>query len=103
MSEILTSPLDLVSKALEINRDLVNEDSAMGETPNWDSLNQVIIIGEMEKAYGITIPNEKIEDYTTMKAIIEVYKKQSGKSGLRNRFIEMLKKSSIGKIFFKKV
>ena len=101
MKKILTSPIDLVAKVLELKPEFVSENSAMGETPNWDSLNQVVIIGEMEASYDIKIPNDEIEKYVTMKAIIEVYNTQSGNISLRERIIEALKKSSIGKIFFK--
>lgn len=101
MKKILKSPFDLVAEALEIKTELLNENSAMGETPNWDSLNHVIIIGEMESSYGITIPNEDIEKYITMKAIIDIYNRESGNTSLRERFIEKLKKNPITKIFFK--
>ncbi len=98
--KILTSPIDLVSKVLELEPGVVNENSAMGETPNWDSLNQVAIIGEMEKSYGVSIPDGEIENYATMKAIIEVYNKQSGNEDSGNGFKEFLKKLPIVKKFF---
>lgn len=99
--KILTSPIDLVTKVLELKPGIVTKDSAMGETPNWDSLNHVAIIGEMERCYGITIPNDQIEKYVTMKAIIDVYNEQSGNNKPSGqRFIEMLKKLPIIKIFF---
>ncbi len=98
---ILTSPIDLVTNVLELKPGIVNKDSAMGETPNWDSLNHVIIIGEMERSYGITIPNNEIENYATMKAIIEIYNNQSGNNNSRQGIIETLKKIPIIKIFFK--
>lgn len=101
MKKILKSPFDLVAEVLEIKAELLNENSAMGETPNWDSLNHVIIVGEIENSYGITIPNDEIEKYVTMKAIIDVYNKESGNSNLGKRFIEKLKKNPITKIFFK--
>lgn len=99
MKKILKSPFDLVAEVLEIKTELLNENSAMGETPNWDSLNHVIIIGEIENSYGITIPNEEIEKYVTMKAIIDVYNEESGDTSLGKRFIEKLKKNSIMKTF----
>jgi|ERR1035437_7752027 acyl carrier protein len=100
--KILTSPIDLVTKVLELKPGIVNQESAMGETPNWDSLNHVAIIGEIENSYGITIPNDQIEKYVTMKAIIDVYNKQSGNDkSSGQRFIEILKKLPIIKIFFK--
>lgn len=98
---ILTSPIDLVTEVLELKAGIINKDSAMGETPNWDSLNHVAIIVEMEKRYGIAIPNNEIEKYVTMKAIIEVYNKQSGNASSRQGIVEMLKKLPIIKIFFK--
>jgi len=101
MKKILKSPFDLVAEALEVKPELIHEKSAMGETPNWDSLNHVVIIGEMEKYYGISIPNDEIEKYITMEAIIAVYNKQSGNVSLRKRIVDALKKNSITKIFFK--
>lgn len=66
-------PFEVVAEALEISVEILNENSAIGETPNWDSLNHVVIIGELENNYGIEIPNEDIEKYTTMKSIIELF------------------------------
>jgi len=73
MSKKLKSPYQVVANVLDISIDVLNENSCMGETPNWDSLNHVAIIGELESNYGIQIPNEDIEKYTTMKSIIELY------------------------------
>lgn len=75
MSKNLIPPIELVAKALEINIDQLNEHSGYGETPNWDSLNHVVIINEIEVNYEIEIPDSEIENYLTMKAIIELYEK----------------------------
>lgn len=99
--KILTSPFDIVAKALEISVNEVDENSAMGKTPNWDSLNHVSLIMELENSYGIQIPNEDIEKYITMKTIIELYHEKSGNVSSRKRFINFMKKNPIGKIFFK--
>ena len=101
MKRILTSPFDIVAKALEISRDEIGENSAMGETPNWDSLNHVVLIGELESSYGIEIPNEDIEKYTTMKSIIQLYKEKSGDISSWEKFKNVCKKNPIGKILFK--
>jgi acyl carrier protein len=69
----MKTPFEVVASALEISLEILNENSAMGETPNWDSLNHVVIIGELESNYGIQISNEDIEKYITMKAIIDLY------------------------------
>jgi acyl carrier protein len=99
--KILKSPYDLVGKALELDRDDLSERSAMGHTPNWDSLNHMDIINEIEREYGITIPNENIEKYTTMRSIIEVYDRQSGPKPLTERVIDGIKKIPVIGKFFK--
>lgn len=75
MRKELKSPYNLVAEVLGLKIELLNENSAMGETPNWDSLNHIGIISEIENSYRITIPNDDIEKYVTMKAIIKLYKK----------------------------
>lgn len=77
MSKDLMPPIQLVAKALDISVDQLSEDSAYGETPNWDSLNHVTIINEIEVSYEIQIPDSEIENYLTMKAIIELHEKIS--------------------------
>ncbi len=101
MKKILTSPFDLVAKALDISRSEINENSAMGETLNWDSLNHVVIIGELESSYGIQIPNQDIEKYITMKSIIQLYNEISGNVTLSQKFKNIFKNNLIRKIFFK--
>jgi acyl carrier protein len=104
MTDILTSPFDLVAKVLQIPKEYLNERSAMGETPNWDSLNHVAIINELEINYNISIPNEDMEKYVTMEAIIALYEKKTGRSKSPlsiKRLKEWFKHSMIMKIFGK--
>jgi len=75
MSKELKSPYNLVAEVLGFKIELLNENSTMGETPNWDSLNHIGIICNIENSYKITIPNDDIEKYVTMKAIIKLYEK----------------------------
>jgi acyl carrier protein len=75
MSKIFKLPKEIVAKALNISIDQLSDDSAYGETPNWDSLNHIGIINELETNYGIQIPDSEIENFLTMKAIIQLYEK----------------------------
>ena len=75
MGKNLKPPKEIVAKALDIRVDKLDDDSAYGETPNWDSLNHVDIVNELEVSYGIQIPDSEIENYVTLKAIIELYNK----------------------------
>jgi len=75
MNRNLKSPKEIVSEVLNISIDQINDDSAYGETPNWDSLNHIDIINELETNYEIQIPDSEIENYMTIKAIIQLYEK----------------------------
>ncbi|KYG83734.1 acyl carrier protein [Roseivirga echinicomitans] len=75
MSKKLKHPKEIVATALNISIDQLNEDSAYGKTPNWDSLNHVAIINDLETNFEIQIPDSEIENYLTMRAIIELYEK----------------------------
>lgn len=104
MNKILRSPFDIVAQELNVQPDTLNENSCMGEHPNWDSMNHLAIIVALENSYGISIPDNEIMKYDNMKAIIGLYKKLSnGKniSSFLQRIKKYLKESKIGKIFFK--
>ena len=73
MKNKLKTPFQIIAKVLNIGEDNLDENSAMYETPYWDSLNHYKIIVELESNYGIDIPNDDIEKYVKMKAIIELY------------------------------
>lgn len=75
MSKNLKNPKEIVAKALEISLAQLDDNSAFGETLNWDSVNHVTIINELEANYGIQIPDSEIENYTTLKAILELFDK----------------------------
>src|ERR1700733_5391170 len=104
MSKILRSPFDIVAEALEVRADTLTETSCMGEHPNWDSMNHISIIVALENSYEISIPNSEIMKYDNMKAIIELYEKQSKNTKIGSFFQGMkksLKRTKVGKILFK--
>ncbi len=75
MSRKLKPPKEIIAEALEISLDQLDDYSAYGETLNWDSLNHIAIINELEVNYEIQIPDSEIENYLTLKAIVELYEK----------------------------
>jgi len=76
-NEILKSPYDLVAEALETTPDTLNENSALGVHPNWDSFNHLNVIVSIEKYYHISIHNDDIMQYDNMGAIITLFKSKS--------------------------
>lgn len=79
MSEILTSPFDLVADALGAQRGSIKETDCMAQHPFWDSMRHLDIIIAIEKSYHICIPDTEIMKYDNIKAIIELWEEKSGK------------------------
>lgn len=99
--KIFKSPYDLVAKAIDLDPKFLDENSEMGVTPNWDSLNHMSVIVEIEENYGIEIPNDDIVKYANMKTIINLYNELSGNISTSKGIKKFLKRIPIIKILFK--
>lgn len=64
-------PFSVVAQALRCPRDSLSMESAMYRDHGWDSFGHISVIVELEKAYGISIPNDEVMILTTMKTIVE--------------------------------
>lgn len=73
MSKQLKPPFVIVAEVLNIKIEELNNNSSMGITHNWDSLNHVGIIAALEEAYGITINDNELMKYNNIVSIIELY------------------------------
>lgn len=59
----------IMTVILGVEVDDIMEDSAIGDLPNWDSLNHLRIIAEVEKAFGIQFTPDvlmDIEDFSDL-------------------------------------
>lgn len=99
MKKILKSPYDLVSEALDVKDDSINDESAMGKHYAWDSINHLHVIVTLEKYYEIIIPNEDFTKYTNMTSIIELYERLSGGQIVEKKgFLNRVKSFLVGKV-----
>jgi len=73
MKEVSKCPFELVASILKVPVDSLDENSTMGQEPNWDSFNHLSIIVEIEKTLKISIPDDDIMKYCKMSAIIELF------------------------------
>jgi acyl carrier protein len=64
--------LKVLSDALGIPEAELNESSSTETIKQWDSLMHMNIIFAVEDAYGITIPDEKLSDSTSVKALLSI-------------------------------
>ena len=70
--------IKIIAEAIEVESNKIDEDTAIGDFPNWDSMGQLVIITSLEKEFDIKFDPEDImdlEDVGDMISAIEEYKK----------------------------
>ena len=68
--------IKIIAEAIEVESNKIDEDTAIGDFPNWDSMGQLIIITSLEKEFDIKFDPEDImdlEDVGDMISAIEEY------------------------------
>lgn len=56
--------IEIITEILQVPEGTVTEDTRIEDLEQWDSLAQVLIIGELESRLGIVIPLEEAEEMT---------------------------------------
>mgnify|MGYP006131586809 CR=1 FL=1 len=68
--------IKIIAEAIEVESKKIDEDTAIGDFPNWDSMGQLIIITSLEKEFDIKFDPEDMmdmEDVGDMISAIEGY------------------------------
>tara|TARA_B110000003_G_scaffold152407_1_gene153114 strand:+ start:611 stop:847 length:237 start_codon:yes stop_codon:yes gene_type:complete len=68
--------IKIIAEAIEVEGNKIDEDTAIGDFPNWDSMGQLVIITSLEKEFDIKFDPEDImdlEDVGDMISAIEEY------------------------------
>lgn len=71
ISKKIADPYDLVSEALNCDKNSLSPNSGLNKHPDWDSLGHLKIILAMERVYKVTIDDETIMDFTSMETILD--------------------------------
>ena len=71
--------LKLISNILEIPENLLSEDTAIGDFPKWDSINQLLIISELENEFNIKLDPEDIMEMEDISDIIDIIEEYTSK------------------------
>lgn len=69
----VSDPFSVVAKALSRSRDSLSIESAMYRDHGWDSFGHVSVIAAIEEACGISVTNQDVLKYTTMRAIVALF------------------------------
>ncbi len=56
--------IEIITEILQVPKGTVTENTRIEDLEEWDSLAQVLIIGELEAQLGIVIPLEEAEEMT---------------------------------------
>lgn len=62
---------NLIEDVLKLPEGTITEESTVYNTEGWDSLTHVLIIGELETRFGISIPLDEAIEITNVKDILE--------------------------------
>ena len=65
----------IMSKVFEIESSLVNDEISQKNTGQWDSLNHLNLIVEIEEEFGVSFSPEQIGSMTSLKIILDEIKK----------------------------
>lgn len=66
---------ELFAKAFEIPVEAVSDELIYQGIAEWDSMSHVVLIDELEKAYGISIEQGDVLEMLSIKKVKEVLKK----------------------------
>lgn len=69
----------IVAETLKVNDESISDDSGLGKTPNWDSLNHTKLVLELEDAFDVDFDFKELDKITTVAAIV---------SSLQNKGVE---------------
>ena len=70
---------DVLADILAVNADDITLDTDILQDLNADSLDVLDIITALEDEYDIEVPDDKIEDLTTVGAVVDYVKDVTGK------------------------
>tara|TARA_B100000780_G_C20819033_1_gene325424 strand:+ start:296 stop:532 length:237 start_codon:yes stop_codon:yes gene_type:complete len=63
--------IKIISEAIEVETNKIDEDTAIGDFPNWDSMGQLVIITSLEKEFDIKFDPEDMMDMEDVGDMIE--------------------------------
>ncbi|MCA7120970.1 MAG: acyl carrier protein [Acidibrevibacterium sp.] len=61
--------LGLIAETLSLDRASLNAESSAENTKNWDSLRQVVLMGEIESGFGVEFSAQEISEANSVAKI----------------------------------
>ena len=70
-----TAIVDIICRALEIDRTAVTNDTVLAELAEYDSLGVVMLVGEVNETLGITLDVDNLATCDTIGALVALIKR----------------------------
>ena len=70
---------EIIADAIDVQVSAIEEDTAIGDFPSWDSMGQIIIISSLEKEFDISFDPEVIMDLEDVGDMIEAIEEHIAK------------------------
>lgn len=69
----------IIAGILKVDEDLIQEDTAIGDIPSWDSLNQLRILSAVESEFGIRFTPDVIMEMEDFSDMVRAAEEQAGR------------------------
>ncbi len=61
---------EIIAKVLEVDVSAINDDTAIGDIPEWDSLSHIQIVSAIEKEFGFNFTPDVMMDMEDVSDIV---------------------------------
>ena len=69
--DVLTRLQDIIREAVDNEEVIVNNDTVATDVDGWDSLTQVLIVGELQNAFGVKFTSIEISSFANVGALVD--------------------------------
>ena len=70
---------ELIARILNVAEEVVVDDLAVGDIPEWDSLHHMMIITSLQKEFGISFQREELIDIENVADLIALVEEKTGR------------------------
>lgn len=69
--EIKNKVIEIIASVCEVDASQINENTAIGDFPQWDSVGQLSILSSVEEAFDISFEPEEMMEIEDVKDIVD--------------------------------
>jgi len=75
---------ELVAKVLDINKEILNDESSPENIPSWDSFNSLMMVSELEVNFNVKFTIDEVVSVKKFKDIKDTLKKHGITEGIED-------------------